>query len=42
MWELLYADDIVIIAKSLKELEDSYCSWKNSIENKGLEVNMKK
>ena len=42
MWELLYADDLVIIAKSLKELEDSYCSWKNSIESKGLRVNMKK
>ena len=42
MWELLYADDLVIIAESLKELEDSYCSWKNSIESKGLGVNMKK
>ena len=31
VWELLYADDFVIIALSLKELEDSYCSWKNSI-----------
>ena len=41
VWELLYADDLVIIAKSLKEL-DSYCSWKNSIESKGLKVNMKK
>ena len=26
VWELLYADDLGIIAKSLKELEDSYCS----------------
>ena len=42
MWELLYVDDLVLIAKSLKELEDSYCSWKNSIESKGLRVNMKK
>ena len=41
VWEL-YADDLVIIAKSLKELEDSYCSWKYSIENKGLIVSMKK
>ena len=32
----------VIIAKSLNELEDSYCSWKYSIESKGLRVNMKK
>ena len=34
MWEFLYADDLVIISKSLKELEDSYCFWKNSIESK--------
>ena len=40
MWELLYADDLVIIDKRLKE--GSYCSWKNSIESKALRVNMKK
>ena len=42
MWELLYADDLVIIDESQKELKDSYCSWRNSIESKGLKVNMKK
>ena len=42
VWELLYADDLVIITKSLKELEDSYCSWKSIIESKGLVVSMKK
>ena len=26
VWELLYADDFEIIAKSLKELADNYCS----------------
>ena len=26
VWELLYADDLVIIARSMKELEDSYCA----------------
>ena len=42
MWELLYANNIVIIAKILKKLEDSHCSWINSIEIKGLRVSMKK
>ena len=42
VWELMYADDLVIITKSLKELEDSYCAWKNSIENNGLRMNVKK
>ena len=42
VWELLCADDLVIIAKSLKESEDSDCSCKNSIESKGFRVNRKK
>ena len=37
VWELLYADDLVIIAKSLKELEDSYCSWKTVLKARVLE-----
>ena len=37
VWELLYADDLVIFAKILKELEDNYCALKNSFS-----VNMKK
>ena len=42
MWELLYVNDLVVIAKSLKELEVSYYASKNSIECKALRVNMKK
>ena len=42
MWEFLYADGLVIIAKSLKELEDSYGARKNSVESKGLRVNIVK
>ena len=42
VWKFLYADDLVIIAESMKELEDSYCSWKSRIESKGFKVNIEK
>ena len=41
-WELLYADDLVIIAKTLDELENRYTAWKKSIESKGLRINIGK
>ena len=41
-WELLYADDLVIIAESPEELERRYTAWKKSIECKGLRVNLGK
>ena len=41
-WEMLYADDLVIIAESLEELEERYSAWKNGMECKGLRVNMAK
>ena len=40
--ELLYADDLAIIAESLDELESTYIAWKTSIESKGLRVNLGK
>ena len=40
-WELLYADDLVIIAESLDELQKIEL-WKNGMESKGLRVNMPK
>ena len=33
-WQLLYADDLAVIANTL--------AWKEGMENKGLRVNMKK
>ena len=39
---MLYADDLVIIANSLEELEDRYLAWKNNMESKGLRVNIGK
>ena len=41
-WELLYADDLVIIAESLEELLEKLKRWKNGLEKKGLKVNMGK
>ena len=41
-WEMLYADDLVIIAGSLEELEERYLAWKNNMERKCLEVNIEK
>ena len=42
LFELLYADDLVIMAESLQELERKYIEWKNSLESKGLRVNVGK
>ena len=38
-WEDLYADDLVIIADSLKECCRRLLIWKKAMENKGLRVN---
>ena len=41
-WELLYADDLVLIAESMAELTAKFETWKQAMESKGLRVNMKK
>ena len=41
-WELLYADDLVIVADSIEELLAKLGTWKRAIEGKGLRVNMGK
>ena len=41
-WELLYGDDLVLIAESIAELETLYEKWKSGMEMKGLRVNIKK
>ena len=38
-WELLYADDLVIIASSEEELISKLRLWKLQMEGKGLRVN---
>ena len=41
-WELLYADELVLIAESLEELDSMYAKWKCGMEEKGLCVNIGK
>ena len=41
-WELLYADDLVIIAETLSELLERFRVWKANLESKGLHVNVAK
>ena len=41
-WELLYADDLVVMADSLEECIARLKAWKEGMERKGLRVNMKK
>ena len=41
-WELLYADDLVIITETIEELSQKLDAWKVNLEKKGLRVNMKK
>ena len=37
-WELLYADDIVLMADSEDELKVKFLKWKRSMELKGLKL----
>lgn len=39
-WEMLYANDLVIIADNLEELGASNAAWKNCMESKRLMVNL--
>ena len=41
-WELLYADDLVIISDSREECIAHFGAWREGMEQKGLRVNMKK
>ena len=41
-WELLYADDLVVITETEEDLIKKLNEWKNNMENKGMRVNMNK
>ena len=41
-WELLYADDLAVIAETEEELIKRFNEWENNIESKGMRVNMNK
>ena len=40
LYELLYADDLVLMAESMEELEAQFIRWKGAFEGKGLKVNL--
>ena len=42
VWELLYADDLVITAESRAEAINRFNSWKEEVSRRGLRVNMEK
>ena len=41
-WELLYADDLVLVAQSIEELREKVRQWKACMESKGLKMNIDK
>ncbi len=40
--ELLYADDLVLLADSMKELIEKVKTWRAGLEEKGLRINLSK
>jgi len=40
-WELLYADDLVVIAET-EDLINRLNDWNNNVENRGMRANMNK
>ena len=42
LFEILYADDLVLMADSMEELQLKFDRWKSVIEKKGLKVNIGK
>jgi len=40
-WELLYADDLAVIAETEEELIKRLNEWKDNMESKSMRVNMK-
>jgi len=41
-WELLYADDLAVIAETEDELIKRLTEWKDNVESKGMRVNINK
>jgi len=41
-WELLYADDLAVIAETEEELIKRLNEWKDNLESKGMRVNLNK
>ena len=41
-WELLYADDLAVIAETEEELIERLNEWKDNVESKGMRVSVNK
>ena len=41
-WELLYADDLLVIAENEDDLIKRLNEWKDNVENRSIRVNMNK
>ena len=42
VWEMLYANDLVLTAESREEVEEMFRRWKEAMELRGLKVNVAK
>ena len=40
--ELLYANDLVLMSKTIEDLGNNFIRWKEAFESKGLKVNLGK
>ena len=40
--EILYTDDIILIAESMAEPQETFYGWKSALESEGLKVNLMK
>ena len=41
LWELLYADDLSLIAETLGDVDLMFGEWRLAMERRGLKVNLK-
>ena len=42
LWEMLFADDLIIIAETLDQLQERYLAWEDKLEGGGAKVNTDK
>ena len=42
LWDLLFADDLVITAETEEQLQERYRAWQENLERGGLKVNVGK
>ena len=40
--KLMFADDLVLMSKTMEDLKERFWNWKDALESKGLNVNTRK